>query len=129
MLQKLFIPIVVGLAAPLLSWGQISLSGVVRDAETREPLPFASIMLLPGGNATTADAQGTFELALANKQRGDEKLVISFVGYDNDTLAVSTRQSRYTVHLRPQLHALQEVVVVSGTLKEVSKMNSPIPVE
>lgn len=105
-----------------------TLTGVVRDAETREPLPFASVLLIPEGTGATANAQGVFELA-RHAAAGASKLIVSFVGYDNDTLEVSSRQSRYTVHLRPQINALQEVVVVSGTMKEVTKSASPIPVE
>ncbi|HEY0770948.1 MAG TPA: TonB-dependent receptor, partial [Sphingobacteriaceae bacterium] len=57
-----------------------------------------------------------------------QKLIVSFVGYKTDTISANT-QNKLTIYLRPDASALQEVVVVSGTMKEVSKMNSAIPVE
>lgn len=107
----------------------IDLSGVVRDSETREPLAFASVLLLPSSKGTTTDEQGNFRLALASSALTKAQLVVSFIGYRTDTLTLGARQTRYTVLLKPDLNALKEVVVISGTMKEVTKMNSPIPVE
>ena len=103
------------------------ISGSVRDAGTREPLAYASVVLIPSGAGTTTDAQGNFTLPVA--ERGQAQLVVSFMGYKQDTVKVHDRQHRYTVLLRPHANTLQEVVVVSGTMKEVTKMDSPIPVE
>lgn len=108
---------------------QISLSGSVRDAETREPLAYASLLLLPSSRGTTTDEQGNFNITLNEEDLSDASFVVSFIGYKTDTLRVGQRQARYTILLRSDLNALQEVVVVSGTMKEVTKMNSPIPVE
>lgn len=107
----------------------LDISGSVRDAGTREPLSYASVMLLPSGDGTTTDAQGNFTLPLGRSSPKDEQLVVSFMGYQRDTIDVRDRQLRYTILLRPDANTLQEVVVVSGTMKEVTKMNSPIPVE
>src|SRR5690606_25092833 len=41
----------------------------------------------------------------------------------------STNKTQYSIYLKGDLSALQEVMVISGTMKEVSKMNSAIPVE
>ena len=116
-------------ALPLGGYAQSAmLSGTVKDRESREPLPFASILLLPSSNGTVSDSQGNFSVPSVER-KGDGKLVISSIGYQTDTIAINGRQSRYTILLTPEINALKEVVVVSGTMKEVSKMNSPIPVE
>lgn len=107
----------------------ISVSGSVRDAESREPLSYASLLLIPSSNGTTADEHGNFTISLPESDLPNASLVISFMGYKTDTLKLGQRQTRYTVLLKPDMNALQEVVVISGTMKEVTKMNSPIPVE
>lgn len=104
----------------------VTISGSVRDADTREPLSYASVMLVPLGAGTTTDEQGNFSLALT---KGSTSMVISFIGYQTDTIAINANQNRYTLMLRPDVNTLKEVVVSSGTMKEVSKMDSPIPVE
>lgn len=113
----------------LFGYGQeIILSGSIKDAGTREPLPYASVLLLPASTGTTTDGQGNFSIPLPASTE-PARLVVSFIGYRTDTVTVRPRQSRYTIYLNPDVSALQEVVVVSATMKEVTKMNSPIPVE
>jgi outer membrane receptor for ferrienterochelin and colicins len=111
-----------------LSWSQTKIMGNVRDRETKEPLGFATIQVSNTTTGTTTDEEGNFSLEL-NDDWSQNKLIISFVGYKTDTIKLSRNQLRYNIALQPQLNALNEVMVVSGTLKEVSKLNSPIPVE
>ena len=107
----------------------INISGSVKDAETREPLAYASVLVLPTSKGTTTDDEGNFNVTLGRAGESDIRIVVSFIGYQTDTFKVSRRQSRYSILLKPDLNSLKEVVVVSGTMKEVSKMNSAIPVE
>ena len=107
----------------------VNISGSVKDAESREPLSYASVLLLPSSQGTTTDEQGNFTIPLTGSDSRTSRLVVSFIGYQTDTVDIHQRQSRYTILLMPDVNALKEVVVISGTMKEVSKMNSPIPVE
>ncbi len=107
---------------------QAVFSGSVRDAETREPLPFASVLILPSTAGATTDPAGNFSIDFPAGS-APESLVVSFVGYRTDTINVRPGQSRYAIFLQPDLGSLKEVVVVSGTMKEVTRMNSAIPVE
>jgi outer membrane receptor for ferrienterochelin and colicins len=130
MLKALLICLVAVIATQIGCAGQtINISGSVKDAESREPLSYASVLLLPSADGTTTDDQGNFTIVSTGGNRQRSQLVVSFIGYQNDTIDILQRQSRYTILLKPDVNALQEVVVVSGTMKEVSKMNSPIPVE
>ncbi|NMB70897.1 MAG: hypothetical protein GYA22_01945, partial [Bacteroidales bacterium] len=56
------------------------LGGIVRDAETKEPLPGANVIIKGTTRGTITDLNGSFSLRL---QSGDEVLVISFVGYNS----------------------------------------------
>jgi len=102
-----------------------SVSGVVRDGETRIPVPFATVYLLDSKSGINANEEGLFSIPSASLPA---KIIVSSVGYTPDTLEVKSYRS-LTVYLRPDARSLQEVVVVSGTLKEVSKLESAIPVE
>jgi outer membrane receptor for ferrienterochelin and colicins len=108
--------------------GQVAtVSGTVLNGETREPLAFATIHLVGTSSGTIADDAGKFSLAVPEGSTG-KAFVVSFIGYRSDTLEVSSTK-KLTVYLRQDANSLQEVMVVSGTMKEVSKMNSAIPVE
>ncbi|HEX5168547.1 MAG TPA: TonB-dependent receptor [Cyclobacteriaceae bacterium] len=104
------------------------ISGNVQDSETHEPLPFTNVYLAGTSKGTSTNDQGFFQLIIPADVRNG-KLVASYVGFVNDTLSLSPGKLRYNFTLRSDLSSLKEVMVVSGTMKEVSKMNSPIPVE
>ncbi|HEY0654250.1 MAG TPA: TonB-dependent receptor [Chryseosolibacter sp.] len=108
----------------LTLFGQ-SVVGSVVDSETRQPLAFATVQVLGTTVGASTNESGKFSIP-ANAT--GQKLIVSFVGYKTDTISANT-QNKLTIYLRPDASALQEVVVVSGTMKEVSKMNSAIPVE
>ncbi len=123
--------IIIGILATcglLANAQQNSLSGSVRDADTREALAYASVLVLPSSAGVTTDHQGNFFIPLP-ADANPKRLVVSFVGYRSDTVEVRRGQARYTIFLSPDPSSLKEVVVVSGTMKEVTRMNSPIPVE
>src|SRR5690606_33380321 len=113
----------------LTAGAQHTITGSVADAETREPLPFTNITVQGTTHGTTTDERGRFTLKLPEDASRQGNLIISFVGYRTDTVKFSPGRSNYTFQLRPDAAALKEVVVISGTMKEVSKMDSPIPVE
>ncbi|MBT1705402.1 TonB-dependent receptor [Chryseosolibacter indicus] len=115
---------------PFCLLGQtVTITGTVKDAETREPLRFATVQLLPEKTGTTTNEQGNFSLNISSEKLKGSFLIISFIGYKTDSLVLSGKQLKYNILLTPDLSALKEVIVTSGTMKEVTKMNSPIPVE
>jgi outer membrane receptor for ferrienterochelin and colicins len=101
------------------------ITGSVKDANSREPLPYCNVIVEGTTFGATTDLNGKFSIKAPTS---DVRLVASFVGYSTDTVRASTKQP-VTIYLAPGLRALEEVVVVSATMKEVTKMNSPIPVE
>lgn len=107
----------------------IIVSGSVKDAETREPLPYANVVIEGTTTGTTTNESGYFQLSLPAGSPVKGKLIASFVGYLATAIDLSGTQLKYNFLLKPDLNSLKEVYVVSGTMKEVSKMNSPIPVE
>jgi outer membrane receptor for ferrienterochelin and colicins len=94
-----------------------------------EPIPSASVVLKNAKNGTATDAQGYFELK--DLKGGELFLEVSFIGYETLTQAVTLKAGeRKTLYLELQPHSSSlDEVVVSGTLKEVSRSESPVPVE
>lgn len=105
-----------------------SVSGVLTSESTA--IEFANIGLLNTAYGEVSDANGRF--SIQNVPYGDYKLVVSMVGYERITqrirLTASAPHLSLTFELVEKVNELEDLVV-SGTLKEVSKLESPVPVE
>lgn len=66
--------------------GQIRITGTIKDEESGNPLPGATIQVRELGKGTIADADGFFNLSLPE---GNFELLISFVGFESEIVAVS----------------------------------------
>lgn len=105
-------------------WAQESLfKAQVLDALTREPIMAATVVQqgVPGGQYT--DSLGHFRVRMPIRS-----MTIRAVGYQTWSGAPTGNTQPYQILLEPADNAL-EAVVVSATMKEVSKDASPIPVE
>jgi len=58
-----------------------SVSGILLDKATNEPLPFATVNIIGTEAAVVTDIEGRFKIQ--NVQRGTLKILISYVGYQN----------------------------------------------
>jgi len=93
---------------------QLTVEAVVTDAETGQPLPFASIY---GGTAgsTISNEEGGFRLTV----EADTPLRFTYAGYKPLTVKASAVGRR--VMLQPSLLVLREVVARGLPLKEIRK--------
>ena len=129
-MKKLGYLIIGFLLTPSLVWSQgYTLTGVVRDAESRAPIPYVNIVVAGTRMGSSSDEKGNFKIEIHELFQSGHKLVASSIGFHPDTIAITPSRMHYNFFLKPVANALSEVVVISGTMKEVSKMNSPIPVE
>lgn len=92
---------------PTLLVAQHTYTGVIKDASSNKPLPFASITTNLGTRAL-ADADGKFQI---NATKTIETLSISYIGYATKVLVLDTQKKFYTILLAPKAEALQEVVI------------------
>jgi outer membrane receptor for ferrienterochelin and colicins len=95
----------------------------------KQPIEFANIILLPSSIGTTSNEMGNY--TIDNIPAGNYQLQISAIGYQPLKLNVNIKEGetkKLDIELIEDASQLQEVVV-TGTMKEVTKMNSPIPVE
>ncbi len=103
---------------------QSKLSGKVLDAITREPVVAATVFFLDSSGGLVTDTAGQFSLPL----RFAGAITIRSVGYNAWTGTLADPSREQTILLEPSENELG-TVVISATLKEVSKDVSPIPVE
>ncbi|MER2998691.1 DUF5686 and carboxypeptidase-like regulatory domain-containing protein [Pontibacter populi] len=84
--------------------------GTVRDAETKERLPFVSIAANNGETGTTTNLEGQFRL---QHHKPITSLRFSYVGYTPQFIQPDST-GRIDVYLQPSAAQLQEVIVRAG---------------
>ena len=105
------------LLLPQFLFAQVVVTGVVKDEESGETLPFANVTVKGSyiGSATNLDGHFT----LLSVPSDTSTLVISYVGYEITELKLSkaTTASRLTIKLKATSSALQEVVITDAANK------------
>lgn len=122
----LFLLILMG--SSLLVWAQsASIQGTVKADGI--PLGFVNVIVDDGKHGTVTDSLGRF--SFNRLLSGDHTIKFSFVGFipQSQKVALSNGQSLVlNIELKEDLQSLDEVVV-TGTMKEITRMESPVPVE
>ncbi|UOB15974.1 TonB-dependent receptor [Abyssalbus ytuae] len=106
---------------------QSSVYGNIKDTE--DVIPFANVYILENNKGTVSDESGYF--LIENLSTGNYTLIVSSIGYKTFTkkfILNNTEAKLINISLIPVAENLDEVVV-TGTLKPVSRMESPVPVE
>lgn len=112
------------LIIPVSLFGQQTVvQGFVLDLQNDSPIPGATIAV--SGTGTQSDADGRFTLSLDTPARD---LKVSAIGYKTQQVNIPAAGTSLVIRLRSDARTLQEVVV-SGTLREVRKSESPIAIE
>jgi iron complex outermembrane receptor protein len=111
-MKKFIVPALL-VILPFLGLAQIDLSGKVIDRDTQESLPGAHIRLLNTFTATATDKTGTFNIR--NLKQNSYTLVISYVGYKNDTSVIDlTKITDLSIALIPAT-IMEDGVIVYAT--------------
>ncbi len=109
-------------ASPLRSEGSgpfVTISGVVKDAKTKNPVAYAAIYVTEAGVGTVANVEGYFTLKLEKPVKA-KVFTISHIGFQTVTLDIeeNTGKSRDFL-LAPQMVNLPEVVVRPKDAREL----------
>ena len=91
-----------------------------------QPLQSASVFLLDTNMGVTTNEEGQFSLYISNI--ANPRLVISYLGYKSQIKSILSETTDLGIIELEWDNKLEEVVV-SGTLKPVSKNDSPVPIE
>lgn len=101
---------------------QFSITGTVVDKKLGETVIGASVLVQGTANGVVTDLDGNFQLG--NVSAGNH-LVISYVGYQSQTIKVEGGKKHYKIDLIEDAKTLDEVVVVGfGTQKKVNLTGS-----
>jgi outer membrane receptor for ferrienterochelin and colicins len=103
-----------------------SISGIVTDSATADPLPWCAVRVMNSDAGVYSAADGTFTLSLP--AGNNHALIVNRIGYRADTVAVIAGQTNYRIALRHADHSLN-TVVVTGTMKPVSRAESPVAID
>ena len=98
------------LLLPLSVLAQNTLSGVVLDKTSGQPMPGVNVMVLGTSNGVATDFDGKFQLKKVVK--GD-KIVFTFIGFKSETIVYSNQNS-LSVSLQEDANLLSEVVIQVG---------------
>jgi outer membrane receptor for ferrienterochelin and colicins len=104
-----------------------TISGSIK--EKGQPVPLANIVLHSLNYNLTADENGNYEIK--NVPFGTYEITVSYIGFATVSKKVTVNKTEPTtvnIILIEDNQSLDEVVI-TGTMKEVSRSESPIPVE
>lgn len=102
------------------------LTGVVKDGEYNDILPFANVTVKGTDKGTTSDFEGAYDIQVPI---GTHAVVFSFVGYQDvvitDVVIKEDEVTRINATLLPEAAQLDEVVITASTAKntEASLIN------
>lgn len=89
-----------------------SLCGTIFSADTKQPVPFASVYLSNTSVGATTNDQGKF--VINNFPEGRYDLIVSCMGYEPyQTTIQSNKLNAIEIYLKPRVQELKEVVVQS----------------
>ncbi|PKA98504.1 outer membrane receptor for ferrienterochelin and colicins [Flavobacteriaceae bacterium MAR_2009_75] len=115
------------MASTGISAQNAQISGVVTDGEF--PITFANVYLEGTVFGTATDEEGLFKLT--NIPPAPYKLKVKVLGYlpYNEKIDLRKKENRYLNIALSETNEQLEETVVTGTLKAVSRSESPVPVE
>jgi hypothetical protein len=95
--------------------GPLVARGIVTDATTGDRLPGVTVLLQGTTRGVSTDADGVFELPFT-EQDAQGTLLISFVGYTNQPIAVASATAAIplAISLKADVMGMGEVIVVGG---------------
>ena len=107
------------LLSPSFLLAQITITGVVIEAGTDEPIIGASVVEQGTTNGTITDFDGNFQLTVA----ADAQISISYVGYKSQSLAAAANMR---VVLSEDTETLEEVVVTGYTTQRKADLTGAV---
>ncbi len=107
-----------------VGWSQISISGLVVDDATDEPLIGASIVAGGSNTGTITDVDGTFRLSLPP---GVDSITVSYVGFTTQTITDLPDGAELVIRLQ-EGSLLDEVVVVGYSQQKRADITGAISV-
>jgi hypothetical protein len=94
------------------------ISGIIKDRETGEPLPFATVALKNKGKGTVANASGEFGLKLSADMLMDT-LSVAYLGYVNFEIPVNKTVKNTEILLDREYIAIPGIIIKNQIPQEI----------
>jgi len=117
---KTLILFLIGFSFNLTSQNQFSISGVIFDKKTKNPLPFASVVYIKKSLGTTSDINGNFSFTIFNAKKTDT-ILISHIGYKTLKLQVSEINKIKNIALLENTNSLKEIIIKTKSNLKLKK--------
>ncbi|MCX7548973.1 TonB-dependent receptor [Xanthomarina sp. F1114] len=109
----------------LIAQENFSVSGTVTSSN--ETLPFASVYLENTIKGTTTNDNGKY--LIENLSPGTYQIIASFTGYNTVKKEITITDKDLRVNFNLESGESLNEITITGTLKAVSRLESPVPVE
>ena len=106
----------------LLSAQEATISGIIKDNETQEVLPFTNITLSSNKCGTISNSEGQFSINVNNKELQDS-ITFSHLGYENLSIPIDTN-TNHNILLTPRAINLSTVTIFSTPIDAESILDS-----
>ncbi len=98
------------LAVQLCVFSQTTITGIVRDAVTKEPIVGSTVFISNTSYATSADKIGAFNFTNIDIQRGD--IVATSIGYEVGSFTLTSKtKNNIVIELQPKITDLNTVTI------------------
>ncbi len=96
-----------------------NLAGIVYDAKTKEPLPFANVLLADGASGTSTNQDGLF--SFASLLSGAHPVMVTYVGYKPavDTILIHPGESNRHEFLLEPHHVQVDPILINGVTQRL----------
>ena len=105
---------------------QTTIRGEIKDATNKEGLANATVILKGTTEGVVADLEGKFELS--TQQKLPFTILVSYVGYTDKEVAVTTSNQKIVVELSEDAVTIDQVEVKGRRISE-KKVQSPLTME
>jgi hypothetical protein len=114
------IPLLLLAFLPVISLAQQSVSGMITDADTGEPLLGVTVLIQGTNKGTVSDFDGNY--LIQNLDAGDYVLDVSYTGYSKFSQAITVGSSDLSQDVQLSFSASElDEIVVTGTGAPVAK--------
>ncbi|MFB9055150.1 TonB-dependent receptor domain-containing protein [Mariniflexile ostreae] len=98
-----------------------------RVTSSNTSLPYVNVYLKNTTKGSVTDENGTFKIT--NIDHGTYTIVASFTGYKKIEKKINVTDATSPVHFDLEESESLDEIIITGTLKAVSRLESPVPVE
>lgn len=125
-MKKLSLFLSIGSVVLFAQEQQRTITGVIKDFETRQAVVFCDVIQENSNNNTISDKDGNFIITIDwNKE--NTSLIFQTEEYETDTLQLDSVQNHYTVYLYPKSVNFDEIVI-TGTTRATLLRENPVPI-